>query len=98
MSARRSAAMDRALNLWHAGLGLTKSDCARSAGVHLRSLQRALACRKCGAAMGRGLAIQETYTGTPDFPGGAVVTVSAGGPGRLIDCLKCPGCGHSITT
>ena len=44
-----------------------------------------------------GKAIQQTYTGTPDFPNGAVVTLSAAGPGRLVDCDKCEKCGHSVS-
>jgi hypothetical protein len=42
-------------------------------------------------------AIAQTYGGSPDFAGGPVVTMSPEGPGRLIDCLKCERCGHSIT-
>lgn len=55
-------------------------------------------CRKCGGQMKPGKAIQQTYTGMPDFPNGAVVTLSAGGPGRLVDCDKCEKCGHSVAT
>ena len=46
-----------------------------------------------------GKAIEQTWTpGVPDFPGQTVgITMSAGGPGRLIDCLKCDKCGWSIT-
>lgn len=54
-------------------------------------------CKKCGALMRYGLAIEQTYTGTPDFAGGEIVTLSPGGPGKLIDCLKCPQCGWSVT-
>lgn len=54
-------------------------------------------CKKCRKKMTPGIALQQTYTGTPDFPGGEVVTMSPGGPGRLINCLKCPGCGYSRT-
>lgn len=52
-------------------------------------------CKKCGGEMHRGKAIQQTFTGTPDF--GEVVTMSVGGPGRLIDCMKCKDCGWSTT-
>lgn len=41
-------------------------------------------------------ALLQTYRGIPDFPGHSVVTVSAGGPGWLADCLKCCECGHSV--
>ena len=44
-----------------------------------------------------GKAIEQTYTGIPDFIGGDVVTMSPGGPGRLIDCMKCVECGWSVT-
>ena len=54
-------------------------------------------CRKCGSAMKPGKAIAATYTGIPDFPGGEVCTVSAGGQGKLIDCMKCIKCGWSVT-
>lgn len=52
-------------------------------------------CRRCGAQMGNGIAMQQTYTcGSPDF--GECVTFSPGGPGRLIECRKCPACGWSV--
>ena len=56
-------------------------------------------CRRCGASMKPGQALQQTYTGgTPDFAGDTgSVTFSPGGPGRLIDCLKCEACGHSVS-
>lgn len=54
-------------------------------------------CRRCGGQMRRGKAIAQTFDGVPDFPGGEVVTISPSGPGRLIDCLKCSTCGHSVT-
>ena len=54
-------------------------------------------CRKCGGLMEPSKAIGQTYTGTPDFPGGEVVTMSPGGPGKLMDCWKCVSCGWSIT-
>ena len=53
-------------------------------------------CRRCGGAMAPGVALAQTHGGVPDFPGGDVVTVSPSGPGRLIDCLKCEKCGHSV--
>lgn len=56
-------------------------------------------CKKpnCSGSMQPGKAIQETFTGSSDFPGGEVITLSAGGPGKLIDCLKCNVCGYSVT-
>lgn len=54
-------------------------------------------CPKCGGPMrGGGIAMESTYPGSPDFIGGEVVTLSAGGPGRLVECgRKCSECGHS---
>lgn len=54
-------------------------------------------CTKCGGKMAPGVAIGQTATGSPDELGGYVVTVSPAGPGKLIDCLKCSGCGHSVS-
>ena len=54
-------------------------------------------CRRCGGEMRPGKAMQQTFTGAPDFPGKDVVTLSPGGPGVLVDCLKCSQCGHSVT-
>jgi hypothetical protein len=55
-------------------------------------------CYKCKVAMVESKAHLETITkGTPDFPGATVSTFSTGGPGVLIECFKCPECGHSIT-
>lgn len=54
-------------------------------------------CRKCGGSMHEGLAIEQTFSGVADFPGKEVVTLSPGGPGRLIKCLKCEQCGWSVT-
>lgn len=37
--------------------------------------------------------------GLPDFPGQIDLrgqTLSPGGPGHLVDVLKCPDCGHSV--
>lgn len=54
-------------------------------------------CRRCGGEMKPSKAIAQTYTGMPDFPGAEVVTLSPGGQGKLVDCLKCCQCGHSVT-
>lgn len=55
-------------------------------------------CKKCDGKMIKSQAIGRTWTGLPDFIGGSVVTVSPGGPGRLIQCLKCAECGWSVST
>lgn len=56
------------------------------------------ACRKCGGAMKPGKALAQTWTGTPEFAGDDnCVTLSPGGTGAMIDCLKCEQCGWSVT-
>lgn len=62
----------------------------------LSRLEHQMPCKKCGAAMKRGVAIEQTYTGTPDFAGCDVCTMSPGGSGKLVTCLKCQSCGFSI--
>ncbi len=55
-------------------------------------------CKKCNGELKPGVAIQQTYTGLPDFPNDKYpVTMSAGGQGRLVDCMKCENCGWSVT-
>jgi hypothetical protein len=71
---------------------------ADGANCTLLKLKQALGiqqCKKCGADMQPGQAIAQTFTGSRDL--GEVCTVSPGGPGRLIDCSKCPECGWSVT-
>lgn len=59
-------------------------------------------CKKCGGAMKASKAIQNTVVASPDFPGDTGkergCTLNYGGPGKLIDCLKCEKCGWSVTT
>lgn len=59
--------------------------------------QAATRCKHCHTPMQLGVAIEQTYTGKPEFVGGEIVALSPGGPGKLIDCLKCPQCGWSVT-
>ena len=56
-------------------------------------------CRHCGGEMRPGIAMGQTYTaGAPDFPGDREgVTMSAGGPGVVIEARKCSACGWSVT-
>lgn len=56
-------------------------------------------CRKCKTEMVLGIATAQTYVGgMPDFEGEThSSTFSAGGTGRVINCMKCPSCGHSVT-
>jgi hypothetical protein len=57
-----------------------------------------LKCKKCNGDMREGKVIAQTVTGAPDFVGDKhAVTMSYGGPGVLIDCLKCGTCGWSVT-
>ena len=61
-------------------------------------LTKQVKCKKCKGTLKPGVAIQQTYTGTPDFPGDKhPVTMSPGGKGKLVECLKCSQCGWSIT-
>lgn len=52
---------------------------------------------KCNGDMKPSKAIEQTHTGCSDFIGGTVVTMSPGGPGRLVECLKCSICGWSVS-
>ncbi len=52
-------------------------------------------CRHCQSPMREGIAMESTLTGAPDFPNGEVVTLSEGGPGRLVAVMKCTECGWS---
>lgn len=54
-------------------------------------------CPRCYGPMRPGKATMQTFRGFADFPGGEAVTMSPGGPGKLIDCFKCERCGHSVT-
>lgn len=54
-------------------------------------------CQKCGAQMSPGIALENIPTGSPDFIGGDVVTVSSSGRATIVDCLKCERCGHSLS-
>jgi len=55
-------------------------------------------CKKCGGEMKAGKAIEQTFLGAPDFLGEVgIVTMSPGGAGKLIDCVKCAQCGWSVS-
>lgn len=56
-------------------------------------------CRECGGTMMAGKGLLPTIIGgTPDFPcEDYPTTFSVGGPGELVDCLKCEKCGWSVT-
>lgn len=55
-------------------------------------------CQRCGGEMKQGKALMQTVSGSPDFADGEVVPLSPGGTGKLIDCLKCSSCGHSVNS
>ncbi len=58
-------------------------------------------CKKCGGEMIISDYIEQTLTGVGDFhDNDEVVSLSPGGPGKLIKdgCLKCEDCGWSITS
>jgi hypothetical protein len=57
-----------------------------------------LVCPRCDVPYAPGEAIEQTWIGHPEWPGDTIYTMSPGGPGRLVPCLKCPKCGHSVTT
>ena len=48
----------------------------------------------CEADWVRGI---PDFLGEPDNTQNLVQTMHAGGPGKLIHCLKCPNCGYSVT-
>ena len=52
-------------------------------------------CKKCQTVLQPGIAMVSTLVGEEDDIGG-LVTLSPGGPGRLVDCNKCPECGFSV--
>jgi hypothetical protein len=65
-------------------------------------------CFKCGGEMHPGIALAPTIrVGCADFPGTSPVdekgrpargqTFDFGGPGKVVDCLKCQLCGWSYT-
>lgn len=57
-------------------------------------------CKKCNVPMKTGMALQNGFTGSPDFMGdqSGVMTISAD-PRKVavVDCWKCPVCGKSLT-
>ena len=53
-------------------------------------------CTRCGGEMKPGQALESTLVGEPDDIDGCV-TVSPGGPGKLVPCMKCAECGWSVT-
>jgi len=60
-----------------------------------RLADRAVLREHCRHSMKPGMAIDQTARGVPDFPG-VICTMSPGGSDKLIKCLKCEWCGHSV--
>lgn len=55
-------------------------------------------CPHDGATLVPGIALVQTWrVGVPDLGGDLIRTMSPGGPGRIIPCLKCPACGYSVS-
>lgn len=54
-------------------------------------------CKQCGTEMVPRAAIQQTWRGVGDFGTIDIVTLSPGGPGKLVACYKCLECGWSMT-
>jgi hypothetical protein len=60
-------------------------------------------CKKCNKGqMKKGIALMQTIVaGMPDFigdePGGPGCTMSPGGPGEIVEVMKCDKCGYSVT-
>lgn len=53
-------------------------------------------CAKCSGFMVPGIAMGQTLVGgAPDM---GMVTMSAGGPGEIIACMRCRDCGWSVTS
>lgn len=52
---------------------------------------------RCNGDMLPGVAMGQTFTGIGDFQGREVVTLNPGGPGVIVQCIKCTACGHSVS-
>jgi hypothetical protein len=53
-------------------------------------------CKRCNVPMRPGKALVNNLGGVVDFAGDKYpVTMSPDGTAKMVDCLKCPKCGHS---
>lgn len=52
---------------------------------------------KCAGLMTKSKAIAQTWVGSPEWAGDTIYTMSPGGSGKLVDCLKCDQCGYSVS-
>lgn len=76
---------------YHSGFGITRKFTADQLGHWVDQVNAHDRCRKCEGQMHEGIAMgQTTYTGSEG-------TCSPGGPGQVIDCMKCRECGWSVT-
>ena len=73
-------------------LGITRQ---RAQQIGKRKMAK---CKKCGGELKPGKALMQTVSGSPDFADGEVITLSPCGTGKLIDCIKCSACGHSVNS
>ena len=81
------------------GVGMTDdqiASCWPSSWGGLPEKQGPKLLRFARALLALAAAPQMVYADHP-APGGEVVTMSPGGPGRIVPCLKCSACGHSVT-
>jgi len=53
-------------------------------------------CPKCSGKMRKDLGLKNTLSGTPEWPGSTVVTMSPSGKATFALVAKCSRCGHSI--
>ena len=59
--------------------------------------RKKMKCKKCKGKMKKGIALENTVVGKPDFIGSNdVCTVSKTGPPKMIKVWKCKKCGYSI--
>ena len=64
----------------------------------MKDKKQGMKCPRCNVEMKMGVALKNRPTGIPDFIGDDFVcTVSYCKEADLIECLKCPECGHSLT-
>jgi hypothetical protein len=88
--------LELAKAIWREGQAFGRSEMTSAIATGLASHLPSRSCKICNTKLTKGVAIINTLTGIPDFPGDAnAVTVSPGGPGSLVDVLKCPKCGWS---
>jgi len=63
----------------------------------MKSNNRYGKCPKCSGKMRKGIALKNILTGTPEWSGSTIVTMSASGKAKIIPAIKCSRCGHSLS-